>query len=188
MQLAIAIVLIIIIMNIWLAIDAKTQRVIDQHVTLIGQNRAQEVHNSVNVFLKKQSINHKNKQLKAYVDSLVLSPLIKEARLYDINGQLIIASKHSTSLNEIYGITANKSNDSQQFISYVEELRDEKGKLKAYLRLVIEKSFLTTQLIKNNEERSQVERLMLILAGLIGFLLTRGLNRFSRQGYRTPKR
>jgi len=53
-----------------------------------------------------------------------------------------------------------------------------------YLRFTIEQSYLTDILAKSDEEQQSLLRLMLLLAGVVGFLLTRGLNRFSRRGYR----
>ena len=52
------------------------------------------------------------------------------------------------------------------------------------MRLTLDKKYLTLDLLKNNDEQFTLLRLMMIIAGIVGFLLTRGLNRFSRQGFR----
>ena len=59
-----------------------------------------------------------------------------------------------------------------------------KDKLIGYVRLTLDKHYLTTKLLRNNDEQFTLLRLMMIIAGVVGFLLTRGLNRFSRQGFR----
>ena len=48
----------------------------------------------------------------------------------------------------------------------------------------MEYSYLIDILAKTDDDQQALFRLMLLLAGLVGFLLTRGLNRFSRRGYR----
>jgi membrane protein len=64
----------------------------------------------------------------------------------------------------------------------VSEIR--KDVLVGYVRLTLDKTYLTTKLLKNNDQQFTLLRLMMIIAGVVGFLLTRGLNRFSRQGFR----
>ena len=92
----------------------------------------------------------------------------------------------SASIKLLYGIdeslqTLDKSSIYSPFIS---EIRTDK--LVGYLRLTIEKSYLIDTLAKNNYDTQTLYRFLLIIAGVVGFLLTRGLNRFSRQGFRMP--
>ena len=51
----------------------------------------------------------------------------------------------------------------------------------------IEKEKLISSLFNINDENSSLFRLIVLLSGLVGFLLTRGFNRFSRQGFRLAK-
>ena len=88
-------------------------------------------------------------------------------------------------MNDLYGISEEKINQSSDYVPFVQEVRDEK--LLGYLRVTIEKSYLNDTLSDGSEDRQKLLRLMLIIAGAVGFLLTRGLNRFSRQGYRPPQ-
>jgi membrane protein len=67
-------------------------------------------------------------------------------------------------------------------VPFVSEIRKER--LIGYVRLTLDKNYLTTKLLKNNDQQFTLLRLMMIIAGVVGFLLTRGLNRFSRQGFR----
>ncbi len=91
------------------------------------------------------------------------------------------------SINELYGISPHQRNLTETLTPFIEEVRytDTRSyKLHGYMRFTIEQSYLTNILAKADEDQQSLLRLMLLLAGLVGFLLTRGLNRFSRRGYR----
>ena len=110
--------------------------------------------------------------------------------MYDETGLLLLKStlggEASASIKSLYGIDESLQtlNKSAQYSPFVSEIRTDK--LIGYLRLTIEKSYLTSTLAKNNNNTQTLYRFLLIIAGLVGFLLTRGLNRFSRQGFRMP--
>ncbi len=111
--------------------------------------------------------------------------------MYDETGLLMLKSESSgeasASIKLLYGIDESVPtlNKSAQYVPFIKEIRSKR--LNGYLRLTIEKAYLTSELTNNNNDSQTLSRLLLIAAGLIGFLLTRGLNRFSRQGYRAPK-
>jgi membrane protein len=73
-------------------------------------------------------------------------------------------------------------NKSETSVPFVGEIRKES--LVGYVRLTLDKQYLTNKLLENNDQQFTLLRLMMIIAGVVGFLLTRGLNRFSRQGFR----
>ena len=77
-----------------------------------------------------------------------------------------------------------KINQSDDITPFVQELRV--GKLKGYIRLSLYRSLLADDLATNSYSQFDIMRLLMIVTGVIGFLLTRGLNRFSRQGFRLP--
>jgi len=187
MQLAIAIVLIVVVMNLWVTSDLKYNQVIQQHVSIIGHNYTTNIANTIKLLLAQKRTKSNRVLLKRYIQSLNSSAFIKDARLYDKSGQLLLSSKNTTSINELFGISQNTINQSDRFLPFVAEFRDKKGKQSGFLRLTIQKDFLTKTLDENNKNKRQLERIMLIIAGVIGFLLTRGLNRFSRQGYRLKR-
>ena len=126
---------------------------------------------------------------------------VKQAHLYDATGMLLVASTSleidkrgneiarpkAKSINELYGISPHQRNLSDILTPFVEEVRQSDTssyKLHGYLRFTIEPSYLTNILAQADEEQQSLQRLMLLVAGVVGFLLTRGLNRFSRRGYR----
>jgi len=187
MQLAIAIVLIIIVLNLWISSEYKYNQLIQQHVSHIGNSYTATIAKTVNLMIAEKRTKANKKLLKKYIQSLNSSDFIKDARLYDKSGQLLLSSKNTHSINELFGVSKYNINQSDEFLPFVEELRDNNNKVRGYLSLTINKSFLTTNINANNVDKQQLERLMFIMAVAIGFLLTRGLNRFSRQGYRLKR-
>ena len=98
-----------------------------------------------------------------------------------------LAPLKSKSINDLYGISPHQRNVTETLTPFVKEIRhtdSSRYNLHGYLRFTIEQSYLTGALAIADEEQQSLQRLMLLLAGLVGFLLTRGLNRFSRRGYR----
>lgn len=185
MQIALAIILIVVVMNIWIASDVKSQKAINTEFTEVARNYTDQISNTITLLLTTKKHIRKNKLLNQYIHQLTSVGFIKEARLYDKSGQLILASDHSQSIRQLFGIDVYKANYSNKFIPFVSEIRATKNnQLQGYLRLTVEKNQVIKKLIINKKDRSQIERMMLLIAGLIGFLLTRGLNRFSRQGHR----
>lgn len=193
LQLVSAILILVILMAFLVGNTEKNDAVVDQHFEEVADKFLQQAISGVAVILAESNtfINKKerNDLLQSYLNNLVNADYIKHVHLYDTTGLLMLKSasngESSSTIKLLYGIdeampTLDKS---KQYIPVIKEIRDEN--LKGYLRLTIEKSYLTSALIKNNYESDTLFRLLLIAAGVIGFLLTRGLNRFSRQGYRT---
>ncbi len=194
MQLAIAIVLIIVVMNIWISSDQQSKLVINEHFNAIGQDYITQASAAVSQLIIDQKNNsHHNRQLKHYLQSLVTAKAINSVSFYDETGQLIININNDPTLNELYVASTKKQHNTEQLVPFVSELRHRKhvnngvAELQGYLRLTMNKAVVTQVLTQAERDKSQLERLMLIMAGFIGFLLTRGLNRFSRQGYRLAR-
>ena len=124
-------------------------------------------------------------QLQDYADILVQQPVVKSVHIYDLTGQVIASSTDAESINDLFGISLNKVNQTDDVLPFVQELRTDK--LQGYIRLSLHRDVLIDELADNSRAQFDMMRLLMIVAGVIGFLLTRGLNRFSRQGYRPPK-
>lgn len=178
MQLAIAIFIIIGLMNLWFYSYANNQRAVDEHFRYISQQYLQQLTLATNILLTKDRA-----QLQGFIDEVAEQVWLKDVSLYDHTGQLIVASKGQTSINDLYGLSLLKGDKSQLFTPFIQELRDGTT-LNGYLRITVENRLLTDNVDKAIEQHFNLLRLMMILAGVVGFLLTRGLNRFSRQGYR----
>jgi len=178
MQLAIAIVIIIVLMNIWQSINQSGKATLNQHFNKMAQQYLAQTAVGIKLLLKKGD----KKQLREFVNTMATERFVNNIHLYDKTGQLIASSAKVSSINDLYGISLNKINKSLTSVPFTQEIRLEN--LKGYLRITLKKSEFTKELAETNNDHLQLFRLMMILAGLVGFLLTRGLNRFSRQGYR----
>ena len=192
LQLVSAILLIVMLMIFLVANSQKSEQVIEQHFEQVAEKFLQQAVSGVSVLLteNKSSISRKtrNAQLQSYLNHLRDADFIKQVHLYDKTGLLMLKSESggeaSASIKLLYGIDESLQtlDKSKQYVPFIKEIRHES--LMGYLRITIEKSYLTSELANNSEESQTLYRLLLIAAGLIGFLLTRGFNRFSRQGYR----
>jgi len=177
MQLAIAIFLIIVLMNLWVFSYGKNQRATQAHFNEVSSQYLTQIASAAKILL------HENKNdVEQYFDEITESPWVKDLSFYDKTGQLVIASDKHSSINDLFGITKNKADRSDEFTTFVQEIREDN--LVGYLRLTIENNSITADIDEASEQQYGLVRLMMILAVIVGFLLTRGLNRFSRQGFR----
>ena len=194
LQLVSAILLMIMLMVFLVANTEKSGQVLEEHFKQVAEKILQQTMSGLQVLLSENSSSISNKdreaQLQSYLNIIANADYIKQAHLYDETGLLMLESElggeASSSIKLLYGIDENVKtlNKSKQYVPFIKEVRHEK--LLGYIRITIEKSYLTSELAKNSYESQTLYRLLLIVAGLVGFLLTRGVNRFSRQGYRVP--
>jgi len=183
MQLAIAIIIIVILMNMWFYSYGKNQQALNEHFRFMSKEHLSQIVTSVNFMLTSERSN-----LQQYVEEVSAKPWIKDLSFYDATGQLMVSSAEQGSIKDLYGLSLYKVDRSNQFTPFIQEIRS-KDKLIGYMRLTVENKGLTNELAKTNREHLDLARLMMILGGVVGFLLTRGLNRFSRQGLRLhPKK
>ncbi len=180
LQLVIAIFLIVMVMNFWVTSREEQQVQIQQHADIIGKMYLAQAATSSFAYLTTTTLD-----LQHYVDNLAQQPLVKSVHIYGKTGQIIAASTASESINDLFGIAVMKVNQSDEITPFVQELRF--GELKGYIRLSLYRSLLANDLATNSTSQYDIMRLLMIVTGVIGFLLTRGLNRFSRQGFRLPK-
>ncbi len=181
MQLAIAIFIIIVLMNLWVYSYRENNRALEQHFRYISEQNLAQMTSSVKLMMAKN-----RQQLQQYFDEVAEQNWLKDISLYDATGQLLMATSHQASIKELYGLSLYKQDRSEQFTPFVSELRID-GKLEGYLRITVENQVITHTMSQAANEHYDLLRLMMILAGVVGFLLTRGLNRFSRQGFRLAK-
>ncbi|WP_236559767.1 AhpA/YtjB family protein [Colwellia sp. 20A7] len=195
LQLVSAILLIVMLLVFLVDNTEKNNQVVEQHFEQVADKLLEQAIAGISVILmdNTSSISKKerNAQLQAYLNNLADADYIKHVHLYDTTGLLMLKSESSgeisSTIKYLYGIdeVMPSLDKSKQYVPVIKEIRS--TNIKGYLRLTIEKYYLTSALIRNNYESHTSFRLLLLAAGVIGFLLTRGLNRFSRQGYRAPK-
>ncbi|HBY85965.1 MAG TPA: hypothetical protein DEO86_08830, partial [Colwellia sp.] len=200
LQLASAILLIIVLMSLWQSTGVKNTDNLTAHFNYIAKQQLQQAIAGVAVILEQshESNVEQNTLLQQYLDGLTKVNFVKQAHLYDATGLLLVTSASvkkdkqgnelaplkSKSINDLYGISPHQRNVTETLTPFVKEIRhtdSSRYNLHGYLRFTIEQSYLTGALAIADEEQQSLQRLMLLLAGLVGFLLTRGLNRFSRR-------
>lgn len=203
LQLASAILLIIVLMSLWQSTGKRNADNLTAHFNYIAKQQLQQAIAGVVVILEQshRSKIEKNSFLQQYLNGLTKVNFVKQAHLYDATGLLLVSSASrekdkqgnelaplkAKSINDLYGISPHQRNVTETLTPFVEEIRHSDSShynLHGYLRFTIEQSYLIDALAQADEEQQALQRLMLLLAGLVGFLLTRGLNRFSRRGYR----
>lgn len=203
LQLASAILLIIVLMSLWLSTGERNTANLTAHFNYIAKQQLKQAIAGIAVILEQShgSKIEKDYFLQQYLDGLTKVNFVKQAHLYDATGLLLISSASvgkdklgndlaplkTKSINDLYGISPHQRNVTETLTPFIEEIRHSDASrynLHGYLRYTIEQSYLIEALAKADEEQQSLQRLMLLLAGLVGFLLTRGLNRFSRRGYR----
>jgi membrane protein len=177
MQLAIAIFLIIVLMNLWVFSYGKNQRATKNHFDEVSSQYLVQISAASTILLQKNK-----HEVEQYFNDVSQSPWIKDISLYDVTGQLIFATEQYSSINDLYGLSKNKIKRNDEFSTYVQEIRGDE--LIGYVRLTIKNNSITAGIEQASEQHDGLVRLMMILAVIVGFFLTRGLNRFSRQGFR----
>ena len=178
MQLAIAIVFIVTLMNIWIENVAKDHQEIKDHFNYISDQYIHQVNVGTQVLLEKGD----GKSIQRYLDKLALEPFVDSIYYYDETGQLSAKSGNQVNVKTLYGMEPHSRNRSQLFVPFMSEIRTDK--VLGYIRIDMNKQAVVSALVAENKDRQQLIRVMLIIAGLAGFFLTRGLSRFSRQGFR----
>ena len=195
LQLVSAILLIVLLLVFLVSNIEKNEQALAQHFEQVSDKFLQQAIAGINVLLSENtagiSKKTRNNQIQSYLNNLADADFIRQIHLYDETGLLMLRSESSGEASEsiklLYGIDESfpTLDKSKQFVPFIKEIRNER--LTGYLRVTIEKSYLTDELAQVNYESQNLSRLLLVVAGVIGFLLTRGLNRFSRQGFRAPK-
>jgi len=180
MQLAIAILLIVILLYIWALGNERYQETLNEHFNFISQQYLAQVTTGVAAL-----INVDKEQVSNFIEQSASQSWIKDISYYDATGQLIYRSSEHSSINDLFGISLEKNNRSLVYIPFVKELRIKQ--LDGYIRITVERKLLMKKLINAGAGQYHFLGIMLLMAGVVGFLLTRGFNRFSRQSYRLTK-
>lgn len=180
MQLAIAIICIIILMNMWLDNVRKDERVLAQHFDKIGEKYLQQAAIGV------RSMQSKNDKaaLVQYLEQLATEDEVDSIQVYGATGEKLAESGNASLMPTAYDVKHQPFNEAT--VPFVKALSDEKGS--GFIRIDLVKSEMIDALAKENSDQQQLTRLMLLIAGITGFFITRGLSRFSRQGFRVEQK
>lgn len=181
LQLAIAVIGIVVLMNLWLQSEKQQEQVIKDNFTLVSKHVISQAKIGVEALLKQED----KDALKAYIQKISENELIFDVHYYDDTGLLVASSINGEIINELYQSKSDSENSSLTRLPFIEEVYQDK--LLGYLRLTVNQGPLTTHLDRANFSVHETMRLLMICALVIGFFLTRSLSRFSRAGFRVAK-
>ncbi|QBY05157.1 hypothetical protein E2K93_12530 [Thalassotalea sp. HSM 43] len=180
MQIGVAVILLLMILNLSVMGVDDSEDLLDKHFDAVAKQHLLQAVNTSKVLLA-----DKNKQqIQAFVSSLADADFVEQAVLYDSKGEAIASSDNQTSIQQLYGLSLGSESQAADYVPFIEEIREQK--LYGYLRMNLVKQNVTEQMQGQIYSQFELFRIMLITAVVAGFLLTRGLSRFSRHGLRLP--
>ncbi len=190
LQLGIAVLCIVVLLNILILSQNKQNSVIAKQFNYLSEVQLEQAVTAFKVLLNNEdSISSKNKtNIEKYIHQLAQSNTVNDVHFYDESGLLQVSSSDSINMKTLYGLTPielDTKDQSQLYGTFVEEIRTDK--LLGYLRITINKEITNSRLTKANFDVHETMRLLVLFSLIIGFLLTRGFSRFSRQGFRMNK-
>jgi membrane protein len=186
-----SVVLLIMVLNMWIDavhVGEKVQQSsLSQHTRLMLEHSAKVAQRQ----LKAKKLD----ELTITLNDMTEDPYIDQAMVFDRTGKLLAKSDDAKSVQDIYieqrtiadslppfapapGI--NKNFNVTMFVTAIME--DER--LIGYLHVSYRQQQALAQSQQFYQDNMQKMLLMMLLSGVIGFMLTRGFARFSRNSYR----
>lgn len=178
LQLAIAIVFLLVTLNMWVVSYVDEKQHIKQQLKDVATSHTQMIANS-----SIRLWDEKPENFQEFIDETALLPWVQDISVYQQTGQLRYASSRQVPVKTLYGFDQQFEDVSGEYTTVVLPIE----KL-GYVRVTAVNSAFIASLTDAAEQQHTDFRIMLILAGIVGFLLTRGFNRFSRQSFRLAKK
>jgi len=192
-QLVIAVGLLIAVLFKWISAD-------NQGKALLAANNSELTHTLAAQSAKVAShfiADKQTKQLPRMLNDIASHPFINQAMIYNHQGSEIARSSDAISAYKSYTeqtspydaftpinhIHQTANNDTAQNTWVVSEIRQD-DKLLGYLRLNYQQNQALESSLGFHQQIMQQILAMGLLCGLMGFLLTRGFTRFSRNSFR----
>lgn len=188
-QIGLSVGLLVVVLTMWVQTNAMGEKIQSNSTSTLTRHLAKQSSMAVLRLMKKKQI----KSLALMLDDLTTDPFIVHGMVYDKTGKIIAQSNNAVTAHEshLHSRAATLVETPKgvpislpvQTKMYVSEIMDG-DKLLGYLRI----SFLQQQALKAplhfHKTIMRKILLMMILSGVIGFMLTRGFARFSRNSYR----
>lgn len=197
-QILLSLVILVVILNKWVSADLQATSVIEENTKalidkLVSHSALQASH------LIKPNANKKTRktltiQLQQLLDDLSQDLHIEQAMIYDHQGTTIAKSNGAISASERHQqqlfppdaytpINIEQAIADNQTLAVVHEIR-KNDKLLGYLRVNYYHQLLVTPNTPKMRQMMEEVLLMMLLSVVMGFLLTRGFARFSRNTFR----
>lgn len=195
LQLLIAVICFVFVLGAMVQSQSEHNAVISEHFSRVSEEQLQQAVTGLKTLL---AINNNQAMIKDYIEKLSDSEIIHDVHYYDHTGLLLASSNNAQSIKALMGINTDnlaenntlEDNKAEFFlqakkttyIPFVKEIRDEN--LIGYLRFTVDEKMVIRPLLSSSFDVHETMRLLFLFAVLIGFFLTRGFSRFSRQGFR----
>lgn len=110
---------------------------------------------------------------EALVNNLASDPFIIDATLYNSDGETIAQSREALKLAELLGFGGNKPILGEQRVApYIGNIRaDGDGELLGYMRITLNHDALRTTMAEPRADTFDIARILLLMAGAMGFFL-----------------
>lgn len=198
-QVGLSVGLLVVVLNMW--VDTATRN--EQMQLDIASIHTRLMLKQTTQVALRQIKAKKIDELTLMLNDLASDPYILQSLVYDRTGKLIASSQDAKMAHEIYlkqrtladslppytpeQTTAQRTeNPLLEMKMFVTEIMDG-DKLTGYLHVSYLHQQALEKSLKFHQSSMQKVLLMMLLCGLIGFMLTRGFSRFSRQSYRIVK-
>ncbi|QOL25517.1 hypothetical protein LP316_14660 [Thalassotalea sp. LPB0316] len=170
LQLTIAVVLIVVVLNIHFISDQKSKNNVHQHYQQVGQLQLQQLVTSAAILLERGD----KKALTLLAERTSEQAFIHDVVFYDVTGQTLINSEKAQAILE--RTQARLTDDvAVKQTSFTSEIRADK--LLGYVRITLQDEMITSSLNQANNELFEQARLLLILTGIVGFLLAKSFSK-----------
>jgi membrane protein len=178
--LAIALIGVVLLIDSWLSTNAIDKKKIESHFSEISYQFVDQASQGIKVFLA----NNERVLLPQYINSMAKTPLVKSIHLYDQSGQVIVSAVNTDSdvelsINDLYGLSPESINISSDYIPFVREIRTDA--LQGYVRITVDKSYVSGELLTTSDNRHTRFAMMIGIAFMVGFLLTKTFSGWRNQ-------
>ena len=177
MQLAIAAIGIIVLINMMIFSQLEQEKVIEKQF----RQTSEQLIAQAAVAIRAINVNDK-KALESFVNDIASVENIADAHFYDQTGRLLASSAKEETVAKLFGYAPSTENTSHKMPAFISEVRNEE--LVGYLRFTMKRKAMVKYLEQSNRNVHDGMRLYVLIAVVVGFFLTRGFSRFSRQGLR----
>ncbi len=183
LQLGAGVLMMFLLLNQLFFNVSNNHQAIDKHFSQISNSYIQQSVDTAILLLA----NRDNQQLQGFVEAIAGSSLVKDAVLYDESGQIIAQSTDSQTIRQLYGLEQGSNNTAPSTLSVVEEIRT--NELLGFIRLTMNEKDVNQELKASMNGQAENFRIIFVLAIIVGFLLTRGFERFTltKHGFRVIK-
>ena len=195
-QVLLSLIILVVILYKWVSADLHSTTVIEENSKtlidkLVGHAAVQASH-LINPKANKKTQKQLKTRLEQLLNDLNRDPHIEQAMVYDQHGTTIASSngaisaterhKHQISPPDAY-TPINIEPQVNQPLMVVHEIRKD-DELLGYLRVNYYHKLIMVQSAPSKRKVMEEVLLMILLSALMGFLLTRGFARFSRNTFR----